>query len=146
MLVQFIFAAHLIATVFMAGLIWFVQVVHYPLMASVGPSEFVAYERQHTRRTSIVVLPVMLVELLCALALTQVAESHIARQLAWLGLILLVLIWASTFALQVPLHRELSNRFDLARVRKLVATNWIRTAGWSVRAGIAWAVIHHEYP
>ena len=27
---------HLIATVFMAGLIVFVQVVHYPLMAKVG--------------------------------------------------------------------------------------------------------------
>ena len=27
---------HAASTLFMAGVIWFVQVVHYPLMASVG--------------------------------------------------------------------------------------------------------------
>jgi hypothetical protein len=40
---------HLAATAAMVGLIWFVQVVHYPLFASVGADEFVAYENAHTR-------------------------------------------------------------------------------------------------
>ncbi|MEY4607349.1 MAG: hypothetical protein RLY45_2109, partial [Actinomycetota bacterium] len=39
--------SHLVATMFMVGLIWFVQVVHYPLMAAVGEQQFVAYEDRH---------------------------------------------------------------------------------------------------
>ena len=36
---------HVLATWFMTGVIWFVQVVHYPLMARVGAEGFAAYER-----------------------------------------------------------------------------------------------------
>ena len=42
-----IFVANLAATWFMVGLIWFVQVVHYPLFAAVPAGEpFAAYHRQ----------------------------------------------------------------------------------------------------
>jgi hypothetical protein len=39
--------AHSAATLFLVGLIWFVQVVHYPLLAQVGTGEFVAYAASH---------------------------------------------------------------------------------------------------
>lgn len=52
-----------VTTLFMVGVIWFVQVVHYPLMAHVGRAEAVAYEKSHTRRTGWVVGPPMLIEL-----------------------------------------------------------------------------------
>lgn len=42
---------HLFATAAMVGLIWFVQVVHYPLFASVGADGFTDYETAHRRRT-----------------------------------------------------------------------------------------------
>ena len=45
-------ALHALATVMMAGLIWFVQLVHYPLFAFVGASDFVLYDREHTRRVT----------------------------------------------------------------------------------------------
>ena len=54
---------HLAVTLFVVGVIWFVQVVHYPLMASVGRAESAAYVQAHTRRTAWVVGPPMLVEL-----------------------------------------------------------------------------------
>jgi hypothetical protein len=50
---------HLLATASMAGLIWFVQMVHYPLFAAVGSGGFVEYEQLHQRRTSFVVGPLM---------------------------------------------------------------------------------------
>ena len=40
---------HLAATAAMCGLIWFVQVVHYPLFAGVGDDGFTAYEQRHQR-------------------------------------------------------------------------------------------------
>ena len=50
---------HVGATWALVGLIWFVQVVHYPLFASVGPGEFAHYEAQYTRRTARVVGVIM---------------------------------------------------------------------------------------
>lgn len=49
--------AHAAATLFMVGLIWFVQVVHYPLFAKVGPDVFVPYAASHGNLTGLVVGP-----------------------------------------------------------------------------------------
>ncbi|MFM7749342.1 MAG: hypothetical protein ACKOTF_15395 [Opitutaceae bacterium] len=124
--------AHAAATLFMTGVIWFVQIVHYPLFGRVGVAEFPAYEREHARRTGWVVGPAMVVELLLALALA--ARGGV---LAWAGLALLGVIWASTAFVQVPLHRRLERGADTAARRRLVRTNWIRTAAWTARAVIA---------
>ena len=50
---------HLAATAAMVGLLWFVQLVYYPLFALVGPDGFVEYEHSHQQRTSYVVGPLM---------------------------------------------------------------------------------------
>ena len=42
----------------------------------------------------------------------------------------------STAFLQVPLHKKLTEGLDLAVVRRLVNTNWLRTAVWTIRAGL----------
>lgn len=54
--------AHAGATWFMTGLIWFVQIVHYPLMGAVPGDAFRVYQELHQRRTTWIVGPVMLVE------------------------------------------------------------------------------------
>jgi hypothetical protein len=114
----------------MVGLIWFVQVVHYPLFDRVREQDFAAFEIDHSRRTSFVVVPLMLGELGTGLWLVMVRADWFAT---WLGLILLVLVWLSTFLLQVPRHRLLSTGFHEQAHRQLVATNWIRTVGWTLR-------------
>jgi len=127
--------SHAAATLGMLGVIWFVQVVHYPLMASVGTEEFAAYEQAHARQTTFVVAPLMLVELATGIALAfGVAGGGAARW--WIGLALIALIWISTFALQVPQHARLASGFDAEAHARLVATNWIRTVLWTARAGI----------
>ena len=129
--------ANAVATWFMTGLIWFVQAVHYPLFADVGPAGFAAYHARHANRTGWVVIGPMVVELLTAAALAWL------RPAAWadLGLALVVTIWASTAAVQVPRHGRLGRAFDAAVVRSLCRTNWVRTIAWSLRAGLmAWAV------
>ena len=125
---------HIIATTAMCGITWFVQIVHYPLFQRVGEPGFSEYETAHSRLTSLVVAPLMLVEAIAAIGL---AVWLPARPLVWAGLGLLVLIWASTFFLQVPQHRRLEGGFETAVHRRLVRTNWLRTLGWSVRVAIA---------
>ncbi len=126
---------HLAATFFMTGVIWFVQIVHYPLMAMVGTEQFAVYSRSHQRRTSMVVLPVMLIELGTGiwLALT-IGGSGVSAWLAWGGLILLLVIWMMTFCVHVPQHGRLLRGFDPIVHARLVATNGIRTAAWTLRS------------
>ena len=74
---QGVLLLHLAATLFMVGVIWFVQVVHYPLLARVGTSGFEAYEQAHTRRTGWVVAPPMLAELVTAVLLLWVRPAGV---------------------------------------------------------------------
>jgi hypothetical protein len=129
---------HAAATLAMAGVIWFVQVVHYPLFAAVAPERFAGYESGHRRLTTVVVAPLMLVELATAVALViRPAAAAEPRWAVWAGLALLAVIWSSTFFVQVPLHEKLAAGFDGAAHRRLVRGNWVRTAGWTARAGLA---------
>jgi hypothetical protein len=128
---------HIVSTVFMAGVITFVQVVHYPLMAAVGGQHFATYERSHTVRTGWVVGPPMIVELVTALWLALALSGSPSAGLAVLGLTLLGVIWASTALLQAPAHGRLVHGFDVSTHRLLVRTNWIRTLAWLARVPVA---------
>jgi hypothetical protein len=111
--------------------------VHYPLFQFVGAGEFVKYEREHTRRVTWIVAPLMGLEAVTAAALVFLVDSSALRLIAIIGLLLVAAIWASTAFLQVPCHRKLSASYDPAVVRRLVATNWLRTSAWAARACLA---------
>ena len=132
-LLKLLLLAHVGATLLMTGVIWIVQIVHYPLFSQVGVDGFAAYQAAHSRRISYIVMPLMLVELATAALLVVIPPVDVAPALLWAGLALVVLIWLSTFALQVPQHRILSDGFDLRAHRLLVGTNWLRTIAWSLR-------------
>jgi uncharacterized membrane protein len=131
---------HAAATWFMSGLIWLIQVVHYPLFARVGASGYRDYQLAHQNLISFVVGPVMLVEAVAAGFL--LLERRDGLTLA--GIVLLAVIWASTAFLQVPLHAELTQGFEAAAHSRLVNTNWIRTLGWTARGVIALWMIHRS--
>ena len=125
---------HFIVTVYMTGLIWFVQLVHYPMFSSIPSSSFPAYELEHAKRTSSVVILPMMVELISGIAIVLWAQTESTRLYGGIGLGLIAVIWLSTFLLQVPCHRVLSGEFDARAAKKLVATNWIRTVAWTLRS------------
>jgi hypothetical protein len=120
---------HVMATWYMMGVIWFVQVVHYPLMKRVGEGDYDVYQAEHMKRTTWVVGPGMVVEALTGVWLLYVGTSMVL----WVGLGLLLVIWVSTVLLQVPRHNRLLQRFDTENHVVLVQTNWIRTIAWTVR-------------
>lgn len=134
--IEWLLLSHAAVTLFMVGVIWFVQVVHYPLFARVGEASFPEYERHHARRTGWVVGLPMLVELGSASAIVW----YVGGVLAWCGLGLLAVVWTSTWLWQVPAHRRLERGFDAAVQSWLVSTNWVRTGAWSARGVIALAL------
>ncbi len=135
--IRWLLAAHAFTTLFMTGLIWFVQIVHYPLFKLVGSGNFINYERTHMRRTGWVVGIPMLAEL----GLAAILAWSQGGTLAWCGLGLLGVIWGTTALVQAPVHRRLAEGFDPAAHRRLVRGNWIRTIAWSLRGAIALAML-----
>lgn len=142
---RLILPLQLLSTLAMFGLIWFVQVVHYPLFLQVGAENFSAYEAAHANRTTYVVAPLMLMELATAglLLLPGMRPPSIPVWQAWAGAGLVGVIWFSTAFLQVPLHNRLQVEYSADVIGKLVATNWIRTVAWSLRAMLVlrWAYL-----
>jgi hypothetical protein len=130
-----------IATAMMTGIIWFVQIVHYPLFQMVPMEYFVPYERSHTARTGWVVAPLMLLELTTALLPIILSLPVAHNKLYGISFALLLLIWLSTFLIQVPLHAILENHPNPTILKHLVTTNWIRTILWTARLGMLIALI-----
>jgi len=76
----------------MVGLIWLVQVVHYPLFGMVGPGDFKSYHHKHTRLISWVVGPPMLVEGLSAAVLAWYRPAAVPKSAALAGFLLLLVL------------------------------------------------------
>ena len=125
---------HTCATFVMVGIIWMVQLVHYPLFAQVGETSFRTYEIAHMNAMSLLVMPVMLVELLTGLALIALPSSvGIAQWMPLASLGLIAALWFVTLFVNLPQHSSLSTGFSADLHSTLVQSNWIRTALWTGR-------------
>ena len=126
-------ALHTASTTFLCGLIWCIQLVHYPSFRFVSPDRFVEFERFHTQAITWIVGPAMLLELLTAVVLL----GSLGPGWGALNIVSVGAIWVSTALLSVPCHARLAEGFDADCIERLVWTNWPRTVLWSLRA-LAW--------
>ena len=131
-----ILLSNVVSTLFMVGLIWMVQIVHYPLFDDVGEQHYVQYQQRHQSNITYVVMPVMLIELVTAILLIFYPFPGVDKALVYAGLGLVVVIWLSTALIQVPCHEKLVKGFDQSAYQWLVKSNWIRTLAWSARGAL----------
>ncbi len=129
------------SALFMTGIIWFVQIVHYPLFLLVGRSRFAAYHQGHARRTGYVVAPLMVAELTAALVMLFMTVPPQLISLVWVNAALVAAIWLSTFTMQVPFHRTLTSSYDEILIAKLVRSNAIRVVLWTARTRVSLVLI-----
>ena len=139
-------AAHVLlanaaATWFLTGLIWIVQVVHYPLFVHADRATYPAFADAHSRLITPIVGPAMLVELATAAWLVIDRPAVLPATWAWVGLVLVVVIWASTAMLQVPMHAQLTQGYDAGAHAWLVRSNWVRTLAWTARSVMSFVVL-----
>jgi hypothetical protein len=125
----------------MFGVIWIVQLVHYPLMRFVSGEQFARFETAHRVRISWVVGPLMLIEAVCVLAFLVAPPDGMPGWLPWAGAGAEAVAIGTTALVSAPLHERLNAHFDAATLDRLIATNWIRTVAWTARAGLAIAML-----
>ncbi len=138
---ELIFLLHSAATLLLTGLIWFVQLVFYPLFKHVGVDEFPSYARRYSRQTAFYVAPLMILELATGISLffSRPEQFEFAFVLAGFGLV--VIIWLTTIFVLGPKHRELMHGFNIDMLRDLQRTNWVRTVCWSLRSAIVMLIL-----
>ena len=122
---------HLIATSVMVGVIWIIQLVHYPSFHFIELNKYTTFQRFHMSRISYVVIPAMLTELftliLIIILMDQVDPIILASAL------LLIVIWLMTAVFFSGVHQKLTLGYDQVVVEKLVKLNWGRTLLWTLR-------------
>lgn len=138
-----VLVAQVVSTLWLAGMIWTIQVVHYPLFDLVG-EEFVAYEAAHSARISFLLLGPWAVQ---GVTTAWVLLSRPAGVPWWM------VLTAATFAaatvavtvfVSVPQHDVLGGGFDVAAHATLVRTNWWRVVAWTGHAALAvWMLVLH---
>ena len=118
--------------VFMTGLIWTIQLVHYPSFHHIKIDKFSQFEGFHSNRISWIVLPVMSVELLTAVVLIfLLTESLILIGVNFLSV---AAIWLITLHVSARIHTKLMSGYNESLVNQLIFTNWARTFLWSARS------------
>lgn len=137
----FLLVAHAASTWMLTGLIWTIQVVHYPLFELADRGRYEVFAAAHGWRIAALVGPVMIAEALLAVWLVARCPPNVPAAWAWAGLVLVVIVWMSTALLQMPEHARLAVGFDADAHARLVAGNWIRTAAWTLRAVLAAAML-----
>ncbi len=135
--------ANTIATAVMVGVIWFVQIVHYPLLAQFGETQSVAVAQLHQQRTGYVVGLPMLIEGLSTLWLLARTPDGVTVLLPWVNAVLLAVALGSTLFLSVPLHAKMAVSHNDETGRRLVLTNWPRTIAWTARLAICGVMLAH---
>ena len=122
---------HLTATSVMVGVIWVIQLVHYPSFHFVELKQYNTFQRFHMSRISYVVIPAMLTELF-TLFLIIISMDQIDT-LVLASAILLIFIWLMTAVFFSGVHQKLTLGYDQTVVDKLVKLNWGRTLLWTLR-------------
>ena len=113
----------------LVGVILMTQFINYPLFKSIK-SDFTNYHKKYTERMGYVVAPLMVIELILV---TYIILHHKENLFVIFIFLLTIIIWASTFFIQVPIHNTLSKKKEKDKIIKLNKSNYIRTICWILK-------------
>lgn len=113
----------------MTGVIFLIQLIHYPSFNMIDKQYFVEFHSRHTQALGWVAGPFMLAELLTALWLARLGNGWFVVNALLTGI-----LWVVTFAISVPYHHQLESGFDEKAWKGLTKSNWLRTTIWCGRS------------
>lgn len=110
-------------------LIWIIQRIVYPSFLHYSTKNLVVWHREYTSRFSTIVIPLMFGQL--GISIYQVIIA--VNLYTVVSLVIILLVWISTFLQFVPIHSNISKGSVSERMlNRLVHKNWIRTVLWTL--------------
>ena len=140
---NFVLLGHLIFTSIMTGVIWVIQIVHYPSFHFIEKELYTAFQKFHMNKISIIVIPIMLAELITGMMLFLDKSSK--SPFLIISFVILVLIWLITGVFFSKAHNELMTGYQELVVNQLVVMNWIRTLLWTLRLLLLIGFVHLHF-
>lgn len=138
------FLIQIITSFSMLGIIWFVQLIHYPLLNKIKQG-FTQYERSHIKRAACFIGPLLVIDFITSILLVAFEETSALTRLATANLVFNAVFWVWTFIYQMPQHQKLAIGFSKKTVDKLVLTNWFRAFIWTLKAAtLIWMIYIHS--
>ncbi len=136
-----VLVVHAVATYFMVGLIWVVQLVVYPAFRFIPAKEFVAFESAHTRRMGMLLAVPAPLEIVTGAWLLWERPVAVPLAMVLAAGAALAGAWILTALVQAPIHGRLSRGHDSGLIERLIASNWLRTALWTIRGALVTAML-----
>jgi hypothetical protein len=124
-----IFLGYLATSGYNAGVLWAMQLMHYPLYTLVGEGDFVRYiSANNQRAVPTAIIPAVLNIIFSGLLLWR-RPGAVPQAGAVVALALSLGVLAASLAWQAGIHTKLAHDGKSPRlIRQLVSTNWVRTA------------------
>lgn len=114
---------------YLVSLVFMTQFITYPTFLNIDKDKFSDYHRKYVNNISFIVAPVMLIELLTLSLIAYFSSEFLIIK----SLILLLVIWLTTFFIMIPSHNRISKSFNIKEIKSLINYNWIRTILWSFK-------------
>ncbi|MFL2630797.1 MAG: hypothetical protein ACJ0OP_03445 [Thermodesulfobacteriota bacterium] len=132
-----LFYSNLIISAILLGLILTIHFVHYKSFKFIDIERFIEFHRFHTKNISFLVLPLMTSEAVLSITICYFYFSI----LSLVNLLLVALIWITTFLLQVPSHNKLSTGKSMPEIKKLISGNIYRVCLWFLKVIVSTLII-----
>ena len=125
-------ALQIAVTGYLVGLIWLIQLIHYPAFRHIESSCWNQFHQAHSAALGLLAGGPMVISLLVGVWLAYTAGD--VRQYVVVGCE--ILAWLVTFGLSVPEHTRLAKAKDGAAIARLIRWNWVRTLAWTVKLAV----------
>lgn len=122
---------------FLAGLFWYIQIVHYPLFNYLDKKSFLDYHVAQQKKNVFIVFIPMLVEGAFTILFAFDHPYNVPPMIPFLCLCLSTGLWIVTFSHIAPLHDKLTtDGLDKETIEQLIQVNWVRTIGWTIKMAL----------
>ena len=124
----------------MIGVISITQLITYPSFLEIDKTKFIDFHNKYVKTISFIAVPAMILELLTLVYM----NIYISNLILMKSLLVLIMLWLITFIIIVPIHNQLSKKFDEEKVISLIRYNWIRTVLWTSKIFIILYIFYEE--
>ena len=115
----------------MVGVIWTIQLVHYPSFNFINQKDYIKFQNFHMKRISLIVMPIMGIELFSGLVIIFFEMKN--GIIFYFSIFILILIWLLTGIIFSRLHQKLTMGYRILIINRLIKMNWLRTFLWTLR-------------
>jgi len=133
---------NLCASVFMTGIISFIQFIQYPLLYHISSFDFTCYFKKYISRITWFIYPALLLEIGFAMWLSFLPLQSKMQLPILISYILLALVTMNTLLIQTPLIQKLQLSFDKSVLSKVMFYNRIRFISSALRTMLlCWIIL-----